>query len=191
MTRCLVIGATGMLGQYMVREANARGFDVTRTARKGADIALDIADGAAIASVVRAARPDILVNCAAMANIDACDRNPAAAWLVNARAAGLLCEAAADTGAAAIHVSTEHYYTGDGDAKHDETHPVTFLNEYARSKYAGEAMAVAAGALVLRTNIAGLRGIPGKPTLLEWLADVARNRKPVTLFDDAFVSTID
>lgn len=191
MTRCLVIGATGMLGQYMVREANARGFDVTRTARKGADIALDIADGAAIASVVRAARPDILVNCAAMANIDACDRDPAAAWLVNARAAGLLCEAAADTGAAAIHVSTEHYYTGDGNAKHDETHPVTFLNEYARSKYAGEAMAVAAGALVLRTNIAGLRGIPGKPTLLEWLADVARNRKPVTLFDDAFVSTID
>lgn len=191
MTRCLVIGATGMLGQAMVREARARGFDVTGTARKGVDIALDIADGAAIASVVRDARPDILVNCAAMANIDDCDRDPAAAWLVNARAAGLLCEAAEEAGAQAIHVSTEHYYTGDGAARHDEEHPVTFLNDYARSKYAGEALAAAAGALVLRTNIAGLRGTPGKPTLLEWLVDVARNRKPVTLFDDAFVSTID
>jgi dTDP-4-dehydrorhamnose reductase len=191
MTRCLVIGATGMLGQYMVREAAARGHDVTGTARTGADVALDLSDAEAIGEVVRAAKPDILVNCAAMANIDACDRDPAAAWLVNARAAGLLCEAAAETGAAAIHVSTEHYYSGDGDARHDEAHPVSFLNEYARTKFAGEAMTVATGALVLRTNIAGLRGIPDKPTLLEWLVDTARNRKPVTLFDDAFVSTID
>lgn len=191
MTRCLVIGATGMLGQYMVREARSRGFEVTGAARKGSDVALDLADASAIGEVVAMAKPDILVNCAAVANIDACDRDPATAWLVNARAAGLLSEAAADIGAAAIHVSTEHYYTGDGAARHDEAHPVTFLNEYARTKFAGEAMTVAAGALVLRTNIAGLRGIAGKPTLLEWLVDVARNRKPVTLFDDAFVSTID
>jgi dTDP-4-dehydrorhamnose reductase len=74
---------------------------------------------------------------------------------------------------------------------HNETAPVQLVNEYARSKYAGEAASLdLANALVVRTNFTGPRGWP-QPTFFEWAADSLRGHLPMTLFDDYFTSTID
>lgn len=69
---------------------------------------------------------------------------------------------------------------------------MTLVNEYARTKFAGEAFAARApGALVVRTNIAGLRGWAGEPTFAEWAFDALTRRKPLELFYDFHTSTID
>ncbi len=63
-----------------------------------------------------------------------------------------------------MQISTDHYFCGQGDLKHDESAPVTLLNEYARTKYAGEAFALTnPEACVIRTNVVGFRGWEVRP----------------------------
>ena len=126
-----------------------------------------------------------------MTDLDRCERELDAAHRVNAEAVGVMAQACARPGISLVQVSADHFFTGDRDRLHDETAPVHLVNEYARSKFAGEALAMAAPkALVVRTNVTGLRGWP-RPTFFEWAVDALRHRKPMVLFGDYFTSTID
>jgi dTDP-4-dehydrorhamnose reductase len=181
-----------MLGQALVRAARTRGLAIVGAARSGTDRAVDLGDDFAIEEAIEQAAPTHVVNAAGIVGLDACERDPAAAYTVNARAVALMAEACRRRRIRLVHVSTDHFFTGDGDRKHDETAPVQLVNEYARSKYAGEAFALALpDALAIRTNVIGLRGRPGRPTFVEWVADALERRLPLSLFDDFFTSTID
>jgi dTDP-4-dehydrorhamnose reductase len=190
--RLLIFGATGMLGQALMCEAKDRGVATTGVARVAADRAADLKDAATIQASIDEAAPTDVINAAAMIDLDGCERDPAAAYMVNARAVALLAEACRARSIHFVHISTDHFFTGDGARKHDENAPVRLVNEYARSKYAGEAFALAqSDTLVIRTNVTGLRGWPGRPTFFEWAADALQRRAPLSLFDDFFTSTID
>ena len=103
-----------------------------------------------------------------------------------------MAEACRSVDATFVHVSTDHYYSGDGDALHAEDAPVRLLNEYARTKYAGEKLAQKwERSLIVRTNFTGLRGWQGRPTFLEWVMESLQTRAPMSLFEDYFTSTID
>jgi dTDP-4-dehydrorhamnose reductase len=66
------------------------------------------------------------------------------------------------------------------------------LNEYGRSKYAGEQFALTGTqSLVVRTNVTGFRGDPSRPTFVEWAIKEIESGRPMELFDDFFTSTID
>ncbi|WP_448191925.1 SDR family oxidoreductase [Azospirillum sp. sgz301742] len=192
MARWLIFGATGLLGQALMREARRRGLAVAGAARSAADIACDVTDPEAVAAAFDAAAPDFVVNAAALVDLDRCESDPRLAYMVNARAAAFLAEQCRQRGSRLVHISTDHYWRGEGARLHGEAAPVRLLNEYARSKYAGEAFAATApGALVVRTNITGFRGWAGRPTFAEWCLDVIERDAPVTLFDDFHTSTID
>lgn len=192
MARWLIFGATGLLGQALMREAKRRGVASTGAARRAADIVCDVTDPMAVAAAFEAVAPDVVINAVALVDLERCEADPGLAYTVNARPAALLAEQCRQHGARLMHISTDHYWRGDGAQVHDETAPVRLLNEYARSKYAGEAFAASApDALVVRTNIAGFRRWPGRPTFAEWCLDVIERDAPVTLFDDFYTSTID
>jgi dTDP-4-dehydrorhamnose reductase len=190
-TRILLVGATGLLGQALDREAQARGHAVLGAARKGAAYTVDLVDAAATGALIEKTAPDLVINAAAMTDLDQCERELDAAHRVNAEAVGVMAQACARPGISLVQVSADHFFTGDRDRLHDETAPVHLVNEYARSKFAGEALAMTAPkALVVRTNVTGLRGWP-RPTFFEWAVDALRHRKPMVLFGDYFTSTID
>jgi dTDP-4-dehydrorhamnose reductase len=192
MGKVLVIGATGMVGQAVSKAASAREHDVTGAARSGAGETLDILDDAAVVALFERLRPDVAVNCAAIVSHEGCERDPAVACLVNGRAVAVIAEAAARAGTRLVHVSTDQYWIGDGRAKHAEDAPVRLVNEYARSKYAGEGFARAyANTLTVRTNVTGFRGLDGRPTFVEWVIGALRAGEDMTLFDDFFTSTLD
>ena len=187
----LIVGSTGMLGQAIVVEAQRRGFKTVGAARRNAEISVDLVDDDSIASVLRAVNPSMVINAAALTDLDRCTRFPDEAWRVNARAVGVLANLCNRSRTKLIHVSTDHYFVGDGAARHDETAPVSLINEYAASKYAGEELAlVAPSNVVIRTNIVGFRGWKGQPTFLEWLTDTLTAGDPISLFDDFYVSSI-
>lgn len=188
----LVLGATGMLGQAMLAEAEARGQKAVGVARQGAERSCDMTDAAALDALFAAVAPDIVVNCAALTDLARCEADPANAFAVNARAVAMLAESCRTHSARLVQVSTDHFFTGDGRAAHAETAIPRLLNEYARGKFAGEAFALTLpGALALRTNITGLRGWESKPTFAEWLMGAVERDDPLTLFDDYFTSTLD
>lgn len=189
--KALLLGSTGLLGQAIAPEWSRRGHTVLEAARHDAPIALDIADEAALAATLDAEAPDIVVNGAALTDIDACERDPGAAWRINARPLAFLADWSSRTGRVLLHVSTDHYYLDGGAAPHDEGAPVSLVNEYARAKYAGEALALTTPhALVLRTSIVGIRRWK-HPTFAEWAIDVVLHDRPATLFNDAWSSSID
>ena len=94
--RLLVTGAGGMLGRDVVGAAQDAGMDVR--ALTHAD--LDIADGEAVDAVIRAAGPDVAVNCAAWTDVDGAEEAFADAVAVNGTGAGNLARAATAAGAA-------------------------------------------------------------------------------------------
>jgi dTDP-4-dehydrorhamnose reductase len=188
----LLFGATGMLGRAIAAEAWRRGQGVVGAARGGPDRALDLVDTDATAALVAAVRPDLVINAAALVDLDACERDPGRAYAVNARSVAVMAGACRAQDVPFVQISTDHFFTGDGDRRHAETDPVTLVNEYARTKFAGEAFArLAPRALVVRTNVTGMRGGPGRAGFAEWAFEALVRRAPLRLFDDYHGSTID
>lgn len=188
----LVIGSTGLLGQAMVAEAQARGCTCHGAARAGASHRVDVADAAQLETLVRSLMPAIVVNCAALTDLEECEHRPALAYAVNARAVALLAELSIELGVRFVQISTDHFFTGDGATRHGEHARVRLLNEYARTKYAGEVFALSCpGALVVRTNIVGRRGWPARPTFTEWaLESLEKNDRALVLYEDYFTSSL-
>ena len=188
----LVLGATGMLGQEIMSIAKHRGFTVTGLARKSADINIDLTDTKKLKAVLDKNSVDIIVNAAALVSIEACQELPDEAFEINGKLVSVLADFCERKGIKLIQISTDHYFDEDGKYAHRETDQVKLVNEYARTKYAGEIFASALGeALILRTNIVGFRGCSYRPTFLEWLIDRLRNRRPLKMYTDVFHSPID
>jgi dTDP-4-dehydrorhamnose reductase len=186
-----IVGATGMLGQAMCREAGRRGYPVATVARRGADHLVDATQSTALRAALDAIQPAFVINAAAQTNLEACEQDPGAAYAINAGLVATLADYCGSNGIKLIHVSTDHFFTGDTDRLHDEQAPVRLVNEYARTKYAGEVFAATcANSLILRTNLVGFRGWT-RPTFVEWAIAALRSAEPVTLFDDFFTSSLD
>jgi len=191
--RVLVLGATGMLGQALRREAGGRRVCCLGVARSGADIALDLTDDRGLTDLLERTAPEIIINAAAVTDLAQCERDPDTGYRLNARLPAVMAELCAARGTYLVQVSTDHYFTGDGDAKHKEESPVRLVNEYARTKYAGERFALTCpSALVVRTNIVGFRGWQSRPTFLECaLASLGNHGSDMTLFSDCYTSSIE
>ncbi len=186
----MVLGGTGLAGRALMAEAKRRSLKAVTLAR-GGDLAVDIRDEAALRSALEEAAPRTIINAAAIVSIPECERDPAAAWLVNARPAAILARHARETGARFVHISTDHFYCGDGRRRHAEDEPVRLINDYGRAKYAAEAFALTApGALVLRTNFVGWPSATGG-SLAEWAMGVVEQDLAADLYDDQFVSCLD
>jgi dTDP-4-dehydrorhamnose reductase len=187
----LILGCTGLLGQALMAEAQSRGWPCSGLARSGADHEVDVSETAALEALLRELSPSAIVNCIAITNHQTCEEDPALAYLLNSRTPALLASISAELGVRFVQISSDHYFTGDGSSAHSESADVTLLNEYARSKYAGEQLALTnPAALVVRTNIVGMRRWPQRPTFAEWAISAIENGEPMTLFDDFFTSSM-
>lgn len=191
-TKILLLGAHGMLGQSVAHALSHASHIVLYTAaRHRADFTFDATKDEELVSCFNEVSPDICINAAALVSLDACEQDQAMAYRVNARLPERLAALCRAKGTYFVHISTDHYYCGDGRKKHTETMPVILLNEYARTKYAGECFAKTyRNALILRTNIVGFRGDTMRPTFLEWLINTMKEKKPMVLFEDFFTSSL-
>lgn len=99
------------------------------------------------------ARPDIILSCAALTSVDACERDPVAAFASNAEAPGVLAEAAQTLDIPIIHLSTDYVFSGAKAAPYIESDTPDPVNIYGRSKLEGEwAVAMVRRHAVIRTT---------------------------------------
>lgn len=167
--KILVTGAGGQLGQDVVATL-AVDFDV-----QALDHArLDVSDRRLVMATVADVRPDWIVNCAAFNDVDGAETDPAAAHAVNADGPGHLAEAAAQQGAAIIHVSTDYVFDGRKGAPYDEDDRPNPLSVYGRSKRAGEERVLASGASACVLRTAWLYGRHGRNFVRAILAAAER-----------------
>lgn len=187
-----VLGATGMVGRAIAAEAVARGHSVTAGARNGAEFVIDATDDSALRRAVTTLRPEAVVNCISFGTVEACSEDPGLAYRIHARVNGRLAELCREVDAVLVAIGTDHYFTGDGAARHDERAEVRLVNDYALAKYASEQLALAwPRSLAVRTNVTGFRGWRTRPTFVEWVLASLRTGAPINLFDDYHCSTVD
>ncbi len=180
MSRWLVLGAGGMLGRDLLAAIEGAGHDVAGLAR--AD--LDITDQAAVEAGVAAAKPDVVVNCAAWTAVDDAESHEDEALRVNGTGTAHVAQACAAAGARLVQVSTDYVFTGDAGQPYAEDDPTGPRTAYGRTKLAGE---VAVRTLhpeagyVLRT--AWLYGAHG-PNFVATMIRLERDRPAVDVVDD-------
>ena len=116
--RLLVVGANGLLGSNVASVALDRTDHVVttyHTSDPGFDCPsyqLDITASADVGSIISDVRPDAVVNCAAMTDVDGCETAPERAHAVNADGAGNVAHTADQVGADLIHTSTDYVFDG-------------------------------------------------------------------------------
>ena len=135
--RWLITGASGQLGREIVQQLARHGLPVS--ALSHAD--LNVADAESIEHVLDREQPRYVINAAAYTDVDGAEFDPEAAWAANTRGPLMLAEAIARrSGMSLAHISTDYVFglPGDGSTPWDESDSVSPLNEYGRSKAAGE-----------------------------------------------------
>jgi dTDP-4-dehydrorhamnose reductase len=199
MTRLLITGASGLLGLNLALAASSRagrpnaGYQVTGLVHShglaGAPFAVRAVDLYCcdqVTNVLDETRPEIVINCAAVTNLDAVESNPAPAWRLNADLPGWLAKECTHREIRFVHISTDAIFDGlrGGYTEEDVPFPP---NVYARSKLAGEAAVFEANpqAIVARVNFYGW-SISGQRSLAEWfLTNLAAGRQ-IKGFTDIF-----
>jgi len=177
--KILVTGASGLLGANVALEAARAGHEVfgvshSKTLRTDAFTALtaDLLDETALRGLIQQVRPEWVIHCAALADLEACERDPELARRLNGEVPGILAETCRKGGARhkpprLLHVSTDAVFDGvKGDyVETDEPNPQSV---YAEAKLAGEraVAAVDPGALIARVNLFGFSP-SGKRSLAE------------------------
>ncbi len=144
--RILITGANGLLGQKLVELldddlavdliATARG-NLILPLKRGTFLPLDITDLSAVEKVLAQAKPDVVINTAAMTQVDQCETDRDACWKNNVNAVENLVRACTKTGTRLIHISTDFIFDGSHGPL-DESAKPNPLSYYGASKLAAE-----------------------------------------------------
>jgi dTDP-4-dehydrorhamnose reductase len=135
-TKILVTGANGQLGKtfkdlYQKNSDNLQFSFVTKSE-------LDISNKEVLKDYFKNHAFDYCINCAAYTNVEQAEESIDEAFKINAQAVGFLAECCDDSNTKLIHISTDYVFNGKKDTPYLETDQTNPINEYGRSKLAGE-----------------------------------------------------
>lgn len=186
----LVLGATGLLGTRLVPALAARNAVQTHSRHGGGSQHFsELSDAVQARDLLDRVQPSVIVNLAALTNVDVCQAQPQLAFLANVKLVENIAAwmQSASQPCHLVHISTDHVYDGAGPHTESDERIVNF---YALSKYAGEVAARTVPSTVLRTNFFGRSDQPGRASLTDWLAQSLRADTPIDVFDDVMFSPL-
>lgn len=129
----LVIGADGMLGRAFLELFATRGVRPATALYPSLDLTRPETIAAALA-----ARPRLVINCAAHTDVDGAESNEALATAINGDGVGSLAHACRDAGATLVHFGTDYVFSGDASTPYRVDATIAPAGAYGRSKAVGE-----------------------------------------------------
>lgn len=195
MRSIFITGVSGMLGNNLAL-ALRQGFAVAGlyhshpvtipgTESQGGDLL----DYPSLRQLMLKRRPDVVIHCASLTNVDSQEKDPEGAWQANVLATRNLLDACRDLPTKVVYISTDSVY-GNGPGPHTEDSPLQPANVYGATKLEAERLVLARGnSLILRTNIYGWN-IQPKQSLGEWMLSRLQSEEPIPGFQDVLFSGI-
>lgn len=195
--RILITGASGLLGVNLALECagdaghephTVIGVTNTHPLRTSSfeTLVVDLTAPGAVERLLETTQPDWVINCAALAVIDACEAQPRLAHQLNVELPEKLAKYVARGGARLVHISTDSVFNGlrGGYSEEDLTDPQTI---YSRTKLEGEQRVLdnAPEAVVARVNLVGW-SLTGKRSLAEFFFYNLKSKRQVNGFTDVY-----
>lgn len=200
MRKLLVTGANGLLGQNIIKQlANQDKFIVYATARGECRfnlpesvnyVQLDLTSEKQLNEVFDQISPDLVIHAAAMTNVDKCEQEKEACWLINVVATENIIKAVKKTNAYLVNVSTDFVFDGkEGPySEGDVPNPVSY---YGESKLKGEELCKEHGIRhsIVRTIIVyGVVDNMSRSNLVLWTKNSLENKQDIRVINDQFRS---
>ena len=187
--RILITGAFGQLGHalqsVLSRKSNYELICTGRKVKKGQKgIPLDIRNQVALKELINTTAPDILINLAAMTNVDACELNPKLAGEINVAGLEHICNSFEGK---IIHLSTDYVFDGtSGPYKEDD--PQNPISIYGKTKLASENILLEKDIknLVIRGNVLYDYSPHTSASFLNWVVSSLKGNQEIKVVEDQF-----
>ncbi len=196
--KILITGSNGLLGQKLLeklRQDSSVQLIVTskgenRVSEKGGYtyFDLDITNNDAVAQLIASEKPQVVINTAAMTNVDLCEDEKEACDALNVDAVKYLADACANIDAHLIQISTDFIFDGE-DGPYKETDIPNPLSYYGLSKLKSEQLLQTHSVkwTVLRTIIVfGVGEKLSKGNIVLWAKGALEKGDPLNIIDDQF-----
>ena len=174
-----VTGARGLLGGQVAWTFAERGVNVIAATHAH----LDVTDLDKVRSSVIQADPGVVIHCAAMTDVDACEQDPERAFAVNALGPENVAIAAREAGAAIVHLSSDYVFDGT-KGLYTEDDPTNPIQVYGRSKLEGDERVRAATPWHFIVRSAWIYGVGGKSFISKHLPQLLGSGEPISAVDD-------
>lgn len=178
----LIFGARGRLGAALSR-VYATEWDVRALGRAEGDLSRP----ASAADIVRRGKPAVVINCAAMTNVDACETDREPARIVNAEAPGALAAACNESGARLVHISTDYVFSGRANLPYAEDAEPDPVSWYGKTKRMGEEAVLGAGDRHAVVRVSWVFG-PDRDSFVDKALQTALRGDPVKAVADKWSS---
>jgi dTDP-4-dehydrorhamnose reductase len=196
MSRIVITGANGMLGSTLCQLYNendtvyALHRDKICFALCEEHYSVDLMDAKELRRIIEAIRPDLVIHCAGLVNIEACERNSLLAYQANVEATENIIKCCGRE-SKIVYISTDQVY-GDTEDYSEENLSLNPVNHYGRTKYQAEKIVLAyrPDSLIVRANIFGWNVKPGKVSSAEWIFNALNDGTEISLFSDYIFSPI-
>ena len=187
--RILITGAFGQLGHslqsVLSKKSNYELICTGRNVKKGQEgIPLDIRNQVALKELINTTAPDILINLAAMTNVDACELNPKLAGEINVAGLEHICDSFKGK---IIHLSTDYVFDGtSGPYKEDD--PLNPISIYGKTKLASEHILLEKDIknLVIRGNVLYDYSPHTSASFLNWVVSSLKGNQEIKVVEDQF-----
>lgn len=193
--RILVTGSNGLLGQKLTTRlqedkdifliATARGRSALKISR-GEYHSLDITNRDEVESILRFTKPDVIINTAAMTQVDDCETQREACWKVNVTAVEHLVRCCQALHIHLIHVSTDFIFDGTYGPL-DENAVPNPVNYYGESKLESERIIRNSSIMwsILRTVLVfGITNNMSRSNIVLWVMNSLEQQKNIQVVND-------
>ena len=179
MLTIVLLGASGQLGQALQQDLAALGTVLAPTRKE-----LDLTQVAAVTEWFQNHQVDLIVNAAAMTDVDGAERNAELCEALNHQLPATLAAIAKEQHSWLCHFSTDYVFNGKKTEPYTETDETAPLQQYGRSKLAGENAVVASGCRHLIFRTSWLYSSRGRNFLTTMLSLAPERQEPFLVVDD-------
>lgn len=198
--RILITGSNGLLGQNIVKQLQVHDADFLATSKGENRISslnssnykqLDIKNKKEVESVFNSYQPTVVINTAAMTNVDACESQKDLCWDMNVNAVQYLIDACKKHNTHLIHLSTDFVFDGESGPYKESDIPNP-LSYYGKSKFEAEQLIQKSNLenwAIARTIIVyGFVEKMSRSNVVLWAKSALEKGEPINVVDDQFRS---